>query len=601
MKRRPHFALLWMGFALLAVIAASLWFFPWSGTGDAPEEIYNQRFTRGYAHAITQMRALHRRNPTDPATRYWLASLLIEDAKEQGAIAEAVGLLRQSGDPSQLGWINIWSEARTMQAYSRGLDLLGSEGSTLKRELNLPEGDAQLKQFVTDSLSSMKELDVKLRPAEKPREATLAKKTKLTGDEVREDLFTLKNLLAERWAYVAEKEKQTGKSLDALLAEGLAQVQPTMTLANATKVMTRFVASLEDGHTHLGYDSPRYSLPFRVTEAAEGLIISQIAKPGLGIEAGDRLISVDDEAALEALEAQKQLAISSTEASRRAAAVRSLPSRWCEERNYRISVERAGKIISTEIQTQLTGAMAWPDQATQANSTSWIASRSLAPGIAYMKVSTWWPATHSGPMNEDRLAIHRTEIDQAVAEVKGAAHLVLDLRNNPGGSDALCTYLASYFVPDPMKTYVLRYRTAPEKPIPEGHDGFENAERTEAKYPRQSGPVLNTRIWVLMDEGCFSATDTLLNVLTRNIPDRVVTIGRPNGAGIGGPNLVGTLRNSGLPVTCSTCKAYSTDGDLLEGHPVQVNHPVQWTRADIVSGKDADLEAALKLIQADQK
>jgi hypothetical protein len=89
-----------------------------------------------------------------------------------------------------------------------------------------------------------------------------------------------------------------------------------------------------------------------------------------------------------------------------------------------------------------------------------------------------------------------------------------------------------------------------------------------------------------------------LNVLTRNIPDRVVTIGRASGAGIGGPNLIGHLRNSGLPLTCSTCKAFSTDGELLEGNPVEVSHPVKWTAADVIAGKDPDLETALDLIRA---
>ena len=201
-------------------------------------------------------------------------------------------------------------------------------------------------------------------------------------------------------------------------------------------------------------------------------------------------------------------------------------------------------------------------------------------------------------MNDDRLSKHRSEIDAAILEIKTASDLVLDLRNNGGGSDAICAYLASFYIHEPMNTYVLRYRISPETPLPHGSDGFYNPERSPANYPRQQGDILNTRIWVLMNAGCFSATDTMLNILIRNIPDRVTTIGQANGAGIGGPTLVGHLRNTGFPLTCSTCQAYSTDGDLLEGNPVKVDYPVQWTQADVISGRDPELEEALKLIAA---
>jgi C-terminal processing protease CtpA/Prc len=601
MNNRARWVCVWVGVVLLLSTAASLCYLRKSQRSESPDEIYGQRLTRGYSHAISQMREVHRQHPHDAATRYWLASLLIEDAKDQAAIAESISLLEMQENASQGSWISSWSQARKLQAYGRGLEMLAAEDAPLHREFSLPNGDARLKQFVADSLVSLERIDSNLRALRKVNiEAPPPTKEMLSGDEVREDLLALKNLLVERWAYVAEKEKQTGSSLDLLLAQAVTKVQPQMKRNEAIDLLTHFVASLEDGHTHLGFNSPRFSLPFRVIEAAEGLIVVQTAKDGLGIEVGDRLVSVEDEPAMSALEAYQKLAISSTTASRRAAAVRMLPRRWCEQRSYRMSVERSGQIVTTEVKTALTEEMPWSGGSQQGKSNSWIMTRTLAPDIAYMKVSTWWPPTHSGPMDEDRLAKHRTEIDAAMAQVKTAAELVLDLRGNAGGSDPLCTYLASYFVPDPMKTYVLRYRIPSGKPLPAGSDGFENAERKAANYPRQPGAVLNTRLWVIMDEGCFSATDTLLNVFTRNIPDRVVTIGRANGAGIGGPNLIGTLRNSGLPVTCSTCKVYSAEGDLLEGHPIQVDHPVQWTRDDIIVGKDADLEAAMKLIGSQQ-
>jgi C-terminal processing protease CtpA/Prc len=587
-----------LGLVGASVVGAAIWSFLSRQQQESPAEIYNQRFTQGYEYALTKMRKVHRQHPQNAETRYWLASLLVENAKDERALIESLDLLDAAENRSQPNWIAVWSEARRLQVYGQGLAMLTAEGSPLDRAVKSPNGDAQLKKFVTEYLTSLDRIDSKLWPTlNQNDESALRKKETLTGDEVREDLLTLKNMLAERWAYVTEKETQTGKSLDDLLVQAFSEVRSQMTLSEATDVFLRFVASLEDGHTHIGYLVPSFSLPFRVLETAEGLVIAQTAQPSLGIEVGDRLIEVDGESVTAAVEARQKISTSSTSASRRAAAVRTLESHWSEERGYQVSVERRGQVITTEIKTGLIHEMPW--SVAQRSSTSpWISSRALAPGVGYMKVSTWWPPTQSGPMNDDRLAKHRGEIDAAMAEINTSTDVVLDVRDNAGGSDSLCCYLASYFVPDPMKTYVLRYRIAPEKPILEGSDGFENPERMSASYPRQQGEVLKTRLWVLVNEGCFSATDTLLNVLTRNIPDRVVTIGRASGAGIGGPNLIGHLRNSGLPLTCSTCKAFSTDGELLEGNPVEVSHPVKWTAADVIAGKDPDLETALDLIRA---
>ncbi len=597
-KRSRHFSI-YLGLSTIAIILVSIWCFQATGTGESPAEIYNQRLDRGYEYAVSRLRIVHRQHPNDSETRYFLASLLIESAKDEKALDESLGLLGGYRLSSQPDWLPLWSHARRLQAYGSGLLLLTAEGSPLNRAVNLPNGDAQLKSFVTDSLKILAGIDRKLTPDPIPSElASKSKKKTLTGDEVREDLFALKNLLGERWAYIAEKEKQTGKSLAVLLAEALGKVQPQMTLAETSAVLLQFVANLEDGHTHIGYVAPRFSLPFRVVETHEGLIVAETAKAGLGIEVGDRLVSVDGESAMAALESRQKVTISSTAAGRHALAVRVLESHWGEERGYQVAIERRGQITTTEMKAWLIDELPWSAANQNALAKPWISTRSLSPGVAYMQVLTWWPPTQSGAMNDERLSKHKSEIDAAVAEIKTAKDLVLDLRNNSGGSDSLCAYLASFYVHEPMNTYVLRYRILPETPLLDGSDGFQNPERNPANYPRQQGEILKTRIWVLMNAGSFSATDTMLNILTRNIPDRVTTIGQANGSGIGGPTLVGHLRNSGFALTCSTCQAYSTDGDLLEGHPVKLNYPVQWTQADVISGTDADLEKALKLIAA---
>jgi C-terminal processing protease CtpA/Prc len=185
------------------------------------------------------------------------------------------------------------------------------------------------------------------------------------------------------------------------------------------------------------------------------------------------------------------------------------------------------------------------------------------------------------------------EIDAAIAPLRGVRDIIIDVRGNGGGSDVLCTYLASYFLANrPVHPYVLRYR--PENPtVPGvGPDGFLNPEAHPATYDGFPGEPWASRVWVLVDEACFSATDTFLHLLTSQLPpSRIRTIGRPSQGGIGGPAAVGQLRNTRAAVTVSTCKALSLKGELLEGNPARIDIPVRWTRADVLSQRDPDLEA----------
>jgi C-terminal processing protease CtpA/Prc len=260
-----------------------------------------------------------------------------------------------------------------------------------------------------------------------------------------------------------------------------------------------------------------------------------------------------------------------------------------------VKIERDGQVIEVSARPVPVEEIPWLNDLKIRSAKGWLDARMLDASTGYLKIKTWAPSDNaSSPCNNGSYVERfRSELDAAMAKLKDSQDLVLDLRGNGGGMDALSAWLASYFVPDPMRIYVLRYRQT-EGTI--SGDGFGNADRVPASYPRQPGPVHSTRLWVLVDSGSFSATDTLLNILTRNIPDRVTLIGRSSSGGIGGPQTVGTLRNTRGALTVSTCKAFSVCGELLEGAPAEIDYPVQWTRSAIESGRNPDLEAALKLI-----
>ena len=98
---------------------------------------------------------------------------------------------------------------------------------------------------------------------------------------------------------------------------------------------------------------------------------------------------------------------------------------------------------------------------------------------------------------------------------------------------------------------------------------------------------------MLTDESCFSATDNLLRCL-RDLHPKLTVIGRPSGGGTGAPREIAKLKHSGARITLCTMRVYGPKSGLIEGRGTVPDVPVRWTREDILSGRDPDLEAALK-------
>ena len=564
-----------------------------AGQPLSAQQVFDSRSKEKPDHVISKLRTLRQAHPEDGRIPYYLATVMIENAASDRSLREADELLEIAEVSRTPDWLAPWAALRRLQVQTLFLERIQARAaaSTLTpAQRDQLVKDPEFHAILAHSLG-------KIEPAIAHfRQLGDSNKRDLTGDELREDLYQIKNLVSSHWAYVAEKEQQTSRSLDEVLQTSLAEVKPGMSLREGGDVIRRFVSSLLDGHAVVSVPDGAYhrALPFRLEDTPGGLIVAETL-PESPFKLGDRLVAVDGVDVEEALKLQEALAFGSTVAGRRWNAVRALPAHWDGEKVYAVKVDRGGRENEVSTHSVLVGEIPWLNNKKIQSAKDWLDARMLNGDTGYLKIRTWAPMDeasppiHSGPYLEK----FRTELDTAMATLKDANDLVMDLRGNGGGLDALCAWLASYFVPDPMSIYVLRYR---QMDGTSSGDGFGNVERKPASYDRQPGPVRSTRLWVLVDGGSFSATDTFLNILTRNIPERVSLIGRPSNGGIGGPKSVGTLRNTMAALTVSTCKAYSVGGELLEGAPAKIDHPIQWTRAAIEAGLDPDLEAALKLI-----
>lgn len=137
-------------------------------------------------------------------------------------------------------------------------------------------------------------------------------------------------------------------------------------------------------------------------------------------------------------------------------------------------------------------------------------SKMLAGNVGYLEVVSFKESPAS-----------QGEIDAAMKAIEGASSVVVDLRRNPGGSQFLVDYLASYFLPaDGRKLMTGRFRGMPEPMV--GHV-LETPTRKFEKVP----------LTILTSEKTFSAGEAFAYLLQQFGRAKVVGAktrggGRPN-------------------------------------------------------------------------
>jgi C-terminal processing protease CtpA/Prc len=427
-----------------------------------------------------------------------------------------------------------------------------------------------------------------------------------------EDLDQLVGLYRDNWAYVAEKQKQTGHSLDDLHHMALAELDKVWTWQDFAGIVTRFVSRLEDGHswvvpTTVGSSNQKaYLLPFRLRETREGLVVSEVMGSGSGLKVGDLLVGLDDKPMSKLVEE----GVSSTFVSCDSARVHQVVHQLNTSRKSQVVVtgERDGHDFSTEVKGSLL-----TDSNYLAES-PWISSEKLQPDAGLVRIKTFYPDRAERMALDKRNAPDsdweklnqkaRKELETAMTAVQDCRTIIIDLRDNGGGTDAIGRAVASYFLPPGSIYYSLQWRNCPFirahhadldfRHLPTDIKGDWYPVSVDQLSEKAPHPLYDKQVILITDEGCFSATSDFISAMKADNP-HVRIVGRPENAGAGGPRQLGTLKHSEIQIWGSTCRVYRPDGNLLEGNPVMPDVPVEWTRDDVVKGCDPDVAAALDL------
>lgn len=167
------------------------------------------------------------------------------------------------------------------------------------------------------------------------------------------------------------------------------------------------------------------------------------------------------------------------------------------------------------------------------------------------------------------------------ADAKG---LILDVRNNAGGSTEMATRIASRFTEESVLTQYWLYKDGP------GHDDFSDPEE---KYLEPSDEVRFTKpVVVLTNRKCYSATNDFV-LMMRALPN-VTLLGDTTGGGGGFP-FNAELPN-GWQYRFSSSMTLAPDGFNVE-HGIPPDIQVDIDPADEQEDIDTIIEAALEFLE----
>lgn len=165
--------------------------------------------------------------------------------------------------------------------------------------------------------------------------------------------------------------------------------------------------------------------------------------------------------------------------------------------------------------------------------------------------------------------------------------LIIDLRNNGGGSSANSNFIAGHFTSEKLEYGFVRYRNGPD------HNDFTQWIPLEIK-PETENPFTGP-VALLTNRRCFSSTEDF--ILSMKTLPNIIQIGDTTGGGSGNP-IFRELPN-GWNFRLSTWQMVDLNMKTFEGRGFEPEIPVWITREDSLSGRDTILETAIERLEGE--
>jgi hypothetical protein len=188
------------------------------------------------------------------------------------------------------------------------------------------------------------------------------------------------------------------------------------------------------------------------------------------------------------------------------------------------------------------------------------------------------------------VAAARAAMERAVREVGGAVGLVVDLRNNEGGWDAVGLETARWFDGPRSVAYTKARRRAGASHDEFGHEQPVWVEASPARSFR--APVV-----VLTSGWTFSAAETF--VLSMRTRRRVVQLGETTSGHFS--DLEPALLPNGWSYTYSAERYRAADSEVYEARGIAPDIDVEFDPEALSAGRDPQLEAALDSLRSEPR
>jgi hypothetical protein len=405
------------------------------------------------------------------------------------------------------------------------------------------------------------------------------------------DIRAAAQMARERWSYAEHRRALDGVELDANEAKALAMLGEEPTAASFYQAIMYFVAGLHDGHagviSGVPTSSGRNRWPFSLTEVSEGIMVNGLAEGVENVVRGDLILAVDERPIDDWIRDAEHRVYSSTDSSRRRRAITEL-ARWDDAEAHRFRIQKQD---GAELTLELPLAYAFDEVADPPLIETEPTHRMLDGEIAYFRPGNFspppdsgWPGPAAG--RDAILAESYAAIDAVIGELKSAKAFILDLRGNPGGTDLLGQYLVDRFVEGDYVYFQLSSL---------GKNGWRGFHALGSSAPAGKHSFAGKPLAVLIDDYTFSTADNAAAALDAVHP-HVIFVGRPNGAGTGAPRPF-VLPRTKTKIYFCTQRVQTASGRMGEGISIELDVPVQWTRNDVLLGRDPDLEAALAALR----
>ncbi len=163
--------------------------------------------------------------------------------------------------------------------------------------------------------------------------------------------------------------------------------------------------------------------------------------------------------------------------------------------------------------------------------------------------------------------------------------LIIDVRNNGGGSLGNSERLASYFFNKSMVTGYIRHKTG------NGHSDF--SKPTEIKTPAHASVFWTKPVAILINRNAYSATNDFVNRM--QLVSNAFSVGSWTGGG-GGMPMSSELPN-GWMIRFSACPMYDSDMNQTE-FGIAPDYYVTMKESDVASNIDTVIEEAASIIEA---